>query len=341
MSTTHLIRIAAISMFFAGCSTPLIAGWTATYLHPTGYLSSYALDASNGRIVGAAFGPAPFRTEHAVMWAGTAASCVDLHPTGSTFSFASSIDGNEQAGCSSDHAGTWSGTAASWVDLDPLGTHGTTFVADCSGGQQVGAHRDAGPVSATHACMWSGTEVSFVDLNPAGCESSGAYGVSGGQQVGEAYGSATGNYGHASLWAGTAASWVDLNPAGYGSSVACDISDGQVSGWASTSLYGRPRHAGIWNGTAASAWVDLNPAGCDESEALRTSAGKQAGYAKGTATGGKYHAGIWSGAAASWTDLHGLLSATYTGSRAHGIDAVGEEIWVLGSAYNATAKEDQ
>ena len=294
MSTTHLIRIAAISMFFAGCSTPLIAGWTATYLHPTGYLSSYALDASNGRIVGAAFGPAPFRTEHAVMWAGTAASCVDLHPTGSTFSFASSIDGNEQAGCSSDHAGTWSGTAASWVDLDPLGTHGTTFVADCSGGQQVGAHRDAGPVSATHACMWSGTEVSFVDLNPAGCESSGAYGVSGGQQVGEAYGSATGSYGHASLWAGTAASWVDLNPAG-----------------------------------------------CDESEALRTSAGKQAGYAKGTATGGKYHAGIWSGAAASWTDLHGLLSATYTGSRAHGIDAVGEEIWVLGSAYNATAKEDQ
>jgi len=58
----------------------------------------------------------------ASLWSGTAASWVDLTPTGSNWSIAYGVDGGQQVGYvnfggGNDRAGLWSGTADSWVDL--------------------------------------------------------------------------------------------------------------------------------------------------------------------------------------------------------------------------------
>ena len=60
----------------------------------------------------------------ASLWSGTAASWVDLHPTGTSSSYAWAIHEGWQVGYAqfgtTDHASLWSGTAASWEDLSLL-----------------------------------------------------------------------------------------------------------------------------------------------------------------------------------------------------------------------------
>ena len=58
----------------------------------------------------------------------------------------------------------------------------------------------------------------------------------------------------------------------------------------------------------------------------------QAGYTNN-------HAGIWHGTADSWYDLHYLLGAEYESSEAHGIEVIGGEIWVVGSAGKETGRD--
>ena len=145
--------------------------------------------------------------QRASLWSGTAASWIDLNPTGSTLSNLNAVDVGQQVGSvrisNIDRASLWTGTAASWVSLNPAEASSSSALG-VSGGQQVGFAF----IGTSHAGFWTGTAASWVDLHPAGATSSKANGVNGGQQVGIAV---VGGRNHASIWSGTAASWVDLH----------------------------------------------------------------------------------------------------------------------------------
>lgn len=100
------------------------------------------------------------------------------------------------------HALLWSSTAASVVDLNPSGftvsyAHGT------SGNQQVGMGYGPGTGSQYHALLWSGTADSAVDLQKflsSDYNSSQAWGIdANGNIIGYAYNIRKGQ-GEAILW---------------------------------------------------------------------------------------------------------------------------------------------
>jgi hypothetical protein len=158
--------------------------------------------------------------QHAIIWHGTAASAVDIHPSALGFDQSDAIatDGVEQVGVGNgallsgraDHALLWSGTAASAVDLHPTNLVGieSSIAFGVGGGQQVGYGNAAGPGQV--ALLWTGTAASAVNLNPDSNSWSIAYGTNGIHQVGTVNSNSTGD--HAFIWSGTAASAVDLNP---------------------------------------------------------------------------------------------------------------------------------
>ena len=210
---------------------------------------------------------------HAGLWHGTAASWVDLNPTGAASSNLVGFSDTQQVGSATfsnaTHAGRWNGTAGSWVDLNPAGATGSVANA-VAGTQQVGQATFA---NGKHAGLWNGTAASWVDLNPAGATESDAQFTSGTQELGYAK---FGSNNHAGLWNGTATSWVDLNPAGATSSQVNGTSGTQQVGQAT---FGSVTHAGLWNGTASS-WVDLNPSGATTSVVDAVYGTTQVGYAK-------------------------------------------------------------
>ena len=182
-------------------------------LHPLGtlYPFSRAVGCRDGEEVGylstVAYPEAEYiayyhTTSHAVRWAGTAASAVDLHPLGFDASEATCTSGTQQGG---------------WGYL-ALGT------------------------SHLHALLWSGTADTAVDLNPAGYTESRINAMNATQQVGDGWVGAPGVVGsvrHALAWSGTADTGitvVDLNqylPAGYTHGVATGIdANGNIVGYA-------------------------------------------------------------------------------------------------------------
>jgi hypothetical protein len=337
MKTTFALTMATTLLCMVG--VPSFAGWTVVDLNPGGATADFSIayGVSDGQQVGAT---GLYTASCAGVWSGTAQSWVNLGPAGAAYSVAEGISRGQQAGYArindTDHAGMWSGTAASWVDLHPAGASGGSRACAIGSGQQVGYAYVAIPGGSTHhASLWSGTAASWIDLQPAGYSDSYAYGVGDRQQVGQIW---TGWQRHASLWHGTAASVVDLNPAGVTQSSAVGIAGGQQVGYA---YFGDNSHAALWSGTAGS-FVDLNPTGALLSSAYGVSHGKQAGYA--CFGGGPFyicHAGLWSGTTASWVDLHAFLPSQYATSAAVGIDVVGEQIWVVGNAYNSTTRNDE
>jgi hypothetical protein len=267
---------------------------------------------------------------HAMLFRGTAASAVDLHPAGFTFSAGTGTNGTIQAGQGRTsggqlHALLWQGTAASVVDLNPFNTD-ESHVNDVTGNEQVGFFHIA---ETYHAVLWHGTSASAVDLNRADYTSSFANGTSGTQQVGTAYPQAEAGLPHAVLWSGTASSAIDLRPSGYNESVGNDVAGNQQVGYAvPNGSVDNNAHAMLWNGTAASA-VDLHPAGFSFSEALATDGVHQLGYA---GSGESFRAIIWNGTADSAVRLP--LLSPYQSSWAEGIDADGN---ILGTVFNDTA----
>src|SRR4051812_511914 len=191
--------------------------YTATLLHPDDFLDTNGAGVSNATQVGSGM-TADFDGPHALLWTGSAASFVDLHPTtGFTSSYAVGARSTQQVGYGSGtatggkiHALLWSGTAASVVDLNPAGID-TSYARGISGNFQVGDGYNTLDLNS-HALLWNGTAASKVDLNPAGYTESFGNGIANGLQVGYGYGSATGDNNHALLWGGSAASKVDLNP---------------------------------------------------------------------------------------------------------------------------------
>ena len=151
---------------------------------------------------------------HAVLWHGSAASVVDLHPNGFVGSiargvFEDSIVGNgTNPGVAGSRALLWVGAAHSVVNLHPA-AFPQSLASDASQDSQVGT----GIVSndERHALLWHGTAASVIDLQPSGFTQTEANGVAGTLQVGNGAGTATGGKQHALLWQGSAASVVDLH----------------------------------------------------------------------------------------------------------------------------------
>jgi hypothetical protein len=186
----------------------------AVNLHPTLLLMAYskALGVRSGQQVGyASTVPYPVGetfsyhpASHAIVWAGTAASAIDLNPAGFTASEALATNGVQQAGWAyggvpalSQHAALWAGTAASFADLHPAG-YSDSRVTALTSAQQVGdgwVGPMGAPGSIRHALVWSGTPESVVDLNPflpAGYTHAVATGIDAfGNVVGYAYNTPT------------------------------------------------------------------------------------------------------------------------------------------------------
>jgi hypothetical protein len=191
----------------------------------------------------------PIIIEHAALWAGTAASVVDLHPplSGCERSYGNDTDGSHQVGqCYFNTPNTtapyrallWSGTAASAVVLHPAGyTH--SFAEGVSGNEQVGyAFNSLQGDGLSRALLWHGSAGSVVNLHPAGYDSSSANATNGATQVGSGSAPAFLGQSHALRWSGTAASVLDLHlllPAEFseGGSIAFDIdAAGNIAGLA-------------------------------------------------------------------------------------------------------------
>src|SRR5262249_12513465 len=133
---------------------------SAVDLHPTNLANSIAsaLQGTDGtHQVGYAdffFSFEQGTVEHAMLWSGTAASAVDLHPTNSSLDILNSQAlrgaGQQQVGWgfyvggpnAGSHALLWTGTAASTVDLNPTALFGGnetfSFANATNGSQQVG-----------------------------------------------------------------------------------------------------------------------------------------------------------------------------------------------------------
>jgi hypothetical protein len=168
------------------------------------------------------------------------------------------------------HAFLWTGTAASGVDLNPSGFT-NSYATGVGGGQEVGAADGSATGGNDHAIFWTGTAGSAVDLNPPGISpnaglsysSSQAVFTNGVQQVGYA-GDSSGVFNDAMLWNGTAASAVDLAPPitmGYWPYSEALATNGTIQvGFAQLNIpepHVFVNHAMMWFGTADSA-IDLD-----------------------------------------------------------------------------------
>jgi probable HAF family extracellular repeat protein len=321
MRTTTRTAI-AVSMCLLGASVAR-AGQGDTYvavdLTPTSFLQSLAVGASNGAQVGFGIGASTFGADHALLWAGTAASTVDLHPPGYHMSNALATSGIRQVGwathpaTATPHAFLWSGSAASGVDLNP-----TEMVFSRANGVfgdvQVGSGAGAATGFIEHALLWRGNAASVLDLNPPGFFTSDATAVSEDQQVG------VGNNGRALLWTGTAESAVDLTPFWCLDAEALGVSGGQQVGRC-RAVPDFSQHALMWTGSATTA-IDLHPSGYLASEAHGVASGRQVGF--GVPPGGPAHALVWSGAADSVIDLNQFLPSGFADAVALGIDDRGQ-----------------
>ena len=323
--------------------------FTAIDLNPSGFDESHGMDISGGEQVGYGAGPATGGHTHALLWRGSAASVVDLHPSNSDFGAQSRSAGWDRADsaavgvCGGQQVGyggsviplLWRGSAASVVDLSPskgvqlegIGEAGIEYsqTLATSGDQQVGGGREtATSGNSHHALLWRGTPADVVELQaPSGIWESYAVGTSAEEQVGYGYwGRASEGVTHALLWHGSPAAAVDLHPRGFSSSEADSTSGGQQVGYGSGPATGGQDHALLWRDSAESV-VDLHPAGFFYSRALGTNGEEQVGW-------GDQHALLWQGTAASVVDLHTFLPPGFTASVATDIDATGD---IVGTAW--------
>jgi hypothetical protein len=178
---------------------------------------------------------------HAVMWNGSAASAVSLHPSGAVQSQAvAAADGLEGGWVQFTSGGgqqavIWAGSAQSLTNLHPGPSFTESQVLGMASGQQVGWAQTLGH---PHAALWRGNAATFMDLNPSGSDGSRLYGTCGSAQVGYA---SFGGVNSAAIWFGSSQNFVSLPlPAGYFQSVATCVAEANgifyVGGYATTSV---------------------------------------------------------------------------------------------------------
>ena len=156
---------------------------------------------------------------NALLWHGTPDSLIKLSGNDSQGLGTDGVHQVGTMGFRNPHAMLWSGTAASAVDLHPRQFQNIAASAAVAvrGSQQVGYTTSAGLAAIRHAVLWNGTASSAVDLNPSGWAGSSATATNATQQVGNAFVSNTSPL-HAAAWSGTPESSVDLQsllPASY------------------------------------------------------------------------------------------------------------------------------
>jgi len=315
-------------MLIIGCSLGANAQYQVTFLDDTAN-GGQGYGVSGGQQVGVGFTAAG---DHAMLWYGSKASQVDLHPAGSVSSYAYGVGGGKQVGYSlisgNPKAILWSGSAASAVNLSPPGTTASyAFATD--GVQQVGSARSLS--TQLRAVLWSGTAASAVSLHPlGGYVTSSAEDLDGGYQVGYAAGS---GHIYAGVWHGTSASFVSIDPAGATYSRARALSGTQVVGEAAD-FGATGTHAVLWSNFTAASATNLKPAWLDGSDyAYDTNGTSQVGW--GVDGLGIHHAILWQGTAASAFDLNTTLPAGATGAEAWSIDEDGN---IMGTTYFGTVQ---
>ena len=184
----------------------------------------------------------------ALLWEGSAESCIDLTPSGYVDGFAHATNGTQQVGTVSNNSGyyalLWNGSASDYVVLNPTGCLEAEAYG-IYGTQQVGsAYMD----NRTHAFIWNGSANDYIDLNPDWFWNTEALATNGVQEVGNGFSPITGGNYHALAWSGSAASCIDLHqflPTGFTSSKAEGIDNyGNIVGYAldSSNNY----HAMLW-----------------------------------------------------------------------------------------------
>lgn len=190
---------------FVRLDTPHALLWSSgggVDLHPSGFTTSFGRGTDGSQQVGSGANPNGGMgvISHALLWTGTAASAVDLHPsTGFSTTGALAVSGGQQVGegfiGSNAHALLWKGSAQSVVDLNPSGFF-DSHALGVAAGRQVGYGAMSGS-GGTHALLWTGTAESVVDLHaflPPGFTTSRANGI---DASGNIIGTADG---HAILW---------------------------------------------------------------------------------------------------------------------------------------------
>jgi hypothetical protein len=170
----------------------------------------------------------------AAMWSGSAASYVNMNPTGAVASRIHAAAGDRQGGGASWGSGgralIWSSAPNSFISLHPGLPYTGSIIIGMSEFQQVGSVGTFPQWPWPHAALWHGTPESFVDLDPPA-----AFGYSellatcGTAQVGY-IAPESGVY--AGIWFGTAASFLNLHqylPPGSGESYATSIATDGVN----------------------------------------------------------------------------------------------------------------
>jgi hypothetical protein len=219
----------------------------------------------------------------------------------------------------------WGGTAASAIDLHPSSGFTESYGLAIFGDSQIGYGLPTGaPANQNHALLWTGTAQSVVDLNPLGFSRTDGYGITDGIQVGFGFGGWSSGKSHALLWRGTADSVVDLHPswAGDDSGSSAFAAHGEFQ--VGNVVVGSFVHPALWKGTAASA-IDLNPMGFEGGEALGVWGNIQVGHGR-LANSSTTHALAWFGSASSFIDLHEYLvglPVAFTNSFASGVSSNG------------------
>jgi hypothetical protein len=326
-STVHIRACVVIA---TGALTSIAsAQWSVTQLHVGPSPGSLALAAStSGDQVGRSFGPDGLISYRAMLWRGSAASAVQLHPADGSFSSANAAHGSQQGGtvfkASGYRATIWSGTAASAEDLGP------GEILAMSAGLQGGRVGNA-------AALWRGTAASFVNLapvnpNPGGAQftASQVLAVHGNRQVGSATQTITGfgDIERAAIWSGTAASYQPLpgpDPTNLSATRATAISATQIVGNYIDFLEDS-NTALLWN-AATLEQTELRAPNATSTLAYGVDADRQVGSAK---INNLQHASLWSGTTASWIDLHTFVPAEFSQSVATSIAVSNSTIDITG-----------
>ncbi len=172
--------------------------------------------------------------QHSCAWTGTAASHVDVQPSGWEFGSLSDVDAGQFVGTmrwdeSSTNAdgGLWNAPVKSALILTPGDAWGSSATSVDAGEQFGSVHIGFGVV---HAAKWSGSSSSHIDVNPPGSSWSYITAAADGQQVGRA--TFAGEH-RPMLWSGSAEGTIDMLPTGATSATLNGVGDGLQVGVAS------------------------------------------------------------------------------------------------------------
>ncbi|MFH0802032.1 MAG: hypothetical protein V2A78_06555 [bacterium] len=187
----------------------------------------------------------------------------------------------------------------------------------------------------SYARLWNLNEDTLLDLSPEGTANSGAWAIYGatdsdpGVQVGKV------DIG-AALWHGTAASYVNLHPDTLAAESDAWAVYGNMQGGYGVAISDGKEHAMLWSGSANTA-IDIHPVsvpGVTRSYVQNMADGIQVGFIELNEDSHQIHAFLWRGSAADYLDLNSLLPGKYSYSRAWAVEKTGNDIWVVGYAFN-------